>query len=231
MLGCTLLAVATWNPCVTDMIHVANVLYLLSYMVRDILWLRVLSVMAGLCLMPYYCHCGDHPLWAPISWNALFAAVNVFQIILLIGERWPRTLTAAQRNIYETIFPELSPGEFVRLMKMGTQREVPAGTQLVKQGSVVQDMMVLVAGSLEVRSGDRVIARTQPGQFVGEMSFITGEQASADVVAIEPATVISCPQASLRALLDARPALALKIRAALGRDVVGKLREHGGRNP
>lgn len=231
MLGCTLLAAATWNPCVTDMIHVANVLYLLSYMVRDILWLRVLSVMAGLCLMPYYCHCGDHPLWAPISWNALFAAVNVFQIVLLIGERWPRTLTAAQRKIYETIFPELSPGEFVRLMKMGTQREVPAGTRLVEQGSVVQDMMVLVAGSLEVRSGDRVIARSQPGQFVGEMSFITGEKASADVVATEPATVVTCPQASLRALLDARPSLALKIRAALGRDVVGKLREHGGRSP
>lgn len=231
MLGCTLLAVATWTPCVTDMIHVANVLYLLSYMVRDILWLRVLSVMAGLCLMPYYCHCGDHPLWAPISWNALFAAVNVFQIVLLVGERWPRALTAPQRRIYETIFPELSPGEFVRLMKMGTQREVPAGTRLVEQGSVVQDMMVLVAGTLEVRSGDRVIAQSQPGQFIGEMSFLTGEKASADVVAIEPATVISCPQASLRALLDARPSLALKIRAALGRDVVGKLREHGGRSP
>ena len=47
MLTHDLLAVATWNPCVTDMIHVANVLYLLSYMVRDILWLRVLSVAAG----------------------------------------------------------------------------------------------------------------------------------------------------------------------------------------
>lgn len=67
MLACQSLAVATWNPCVTDMIHVANVLYLLSSMVRDILGLRVLSVMAGLCLMPYYCHCGDHPLWALIS--------------------------------------------------------------------------------------------------------------------------------------------------------------------
>lgn len=229
MLGCELLAAATWTPCVTDMIHVANVLYLLSYMVRDILWLRMLSVLAGLCLMPYYCHCGNEPLWAPISWNALFAAVNVFQIILLVGERWPRSLTTQQRQIHETIFPELSPGEFVRLMKMGTQREVPAGTRLVEQGSVVDDMMVLVAGSLEVRSGDRLIARSRPGQFVGEMSFITGETASADVVASEPATVIRCPQASLRHLLEARPSLDLKIRAALGRDVVAKLREHGSR--
>ena len=228
MLACQVLAVATWNPCVTDMIHVANVLYLLSYMVRDILWLRVLSVAAGLCLMPYYCHCGDHPLWAPISWNALFAAVNVVQIILLVGERWPRSLTGPQRQVHEKIFPELTPGEFVRLMKMGTQRDVSAGTQLVAQGSVVEDMTVLIQGALEVRADGHVIARLRPGQFVGEMSFITGEKASADVIATEPSIVVSCSQASLHELLDAKPALALKIRAALGRDVVGKLRAHAG---
>jgi hypothetical protein len=228
MLVHDMLAVATWNPCVTDMIHVANVLYLLSYMVRDILWLRVLSVAAGLCLMPYYCHCGEHPLWAPISWNALFAAVNVVQIVLLVGERWPRSLTGQQRQLHEAIFPELSPGEFVKLMKMGARREVPAGEQLVAQGSVVEDMTVLLQGALEVRADGRVITRLRPGQFVGEMSFITGEKASADVIATEPSTVVSCSQASLHELLDAKPALALKIRAALGRDVVAKLRAHAG---
>jgi hypothetical protein len=228
MLVHDMLAVATWNPCVTDMIHVANVLYLLSYMVRDILWLRVLSVAAGLCLMPYYCHCGDHPLWAPISWNALFAAVNVVQIVLLVGERWPRSLTGQQRQLYEKIFPELSPGEFVKLMKMGARRELSVGEQLVARGSVVEDMTVLLQGGLEVRADGRVIARLRPGQFVGEMSFVTGEKASADVIATEPSTVVSCSQASLHELLDAKPALALKIRAALGRDVVAKLRAHAG---
>ncbi len=228
MLACQLFAVATWNPCVTDMIHVANVLYLLSYIVRDILWLRVLSVAAGLCLMPYYCHCGEHPLWAPISWNALFAAVNVVQIVLLVGERWPRSLTGQQRQLYEAIFPELSPGEFVKLMKMGARREVSVGEQLVARGSVVEDMTVLLQGALEVRADGRVIARLRPGQFVGEMSFITGEKASADVIASEPSIVVSCSQASLHELLEAKPAMALKIRAALGRDVVGKLRAHAG---
>jgi hypothetical protein len=228
MLVHDMLAVATWNPCVTDMIHVANVLYLLSYMVRDILWLRVLSVAAGLCLMPYYCHCGEHPLWAPISWNALFAAVNLVQIVLLVGERWPRSLTGQQRQLYEKIFPELSPGEFAKLMKMGTRRELSVGEQLVAQGSVVEDMTVLLHGALEVRADGRVIARLRPGQFVGEMSFITGEKASADVIASEPSIVVSCSQASLHELLEAKPAMALKIRAALGRDVVGKLRAHAG---
>ena len=36
------------------LIHVANVLYLFSYLMRDILWLRILTVVAACCLMPYF---------------------------------------------------------------------------------------------------------------------------------------------------------------------------------
>ena len=72
-------------PCVDDMVHVANVLYLTSYLVRDILWLRVLTIFAGLSLLPFYCNCSDHVLWAPIGWNALFITVNLIQIGILYG--------------------------------------------------------------------------------------------------------------------------------------------------
>ena len=224
-----MLGIASWNPCVTDIIHLANVLYLLSYLVRDILWLRVLSVMAGLCLMPYYCHCGEHPLWAPISWNALFTAVNVFQIVVLVGERWPRTLRGPEKKLYEKVFPELKPGEFVKLLCMSERMEVAAGTMLVEQGADVQDMLLLTEGELEVRvNGDSVVS-IQPGQFIGEMSFITGDKASADVVAVVPSVVVRCSQESLKRLLENKPGMAIKIQAALGRDVVAKLRNQSGR--
>jgi hypothetical protein len=36
------------------LIHVANVLYLVAYMVRDVLWLRILTVVGAFCLMPFY---------------------------------------------------------------------------------------------------------------------------------------------------------------------------------
>ena len=219
------LGIGSWSPCVTDIIHLANILYLLSYLVRDILWLRVLSVMAGLCLMPYYCHCGEHPLWAPISWNALFTAVNIFQIVVLVGERWPRTLRGPEKKLYENVFPELKPGEFVKLLRMSERMEVAVGTRLVEQGSDVPNMLLLTEGELEVRvNGDPVVS-IQPGQFIGEMSFITGEKASADVIAVVPSVVVSCSQESLKQLLENKPGMAIKIQAALGRDVVAKLRK------
>ena len=47
------------------MIHIANGLYMLSYLMRDVLWLRILTVLAASCLLPYLYFSPD-PLFAAI---------------------------------------------------------------------------------------------------------------------------------------------------------------------
>ena len=222
-----LFMVVIYCPCVEDMVHVANVLYLISYLVRDILWLRVLTIFAGLSLLPFYCHCSDHILWAPIGWNALFISVNLIQIGILLRERRPRRLDGPEQELYDNVFSELTTGEFRQLLKVGEWRKIETGTTVVQRDTVVRDIQVLQRGALEVRSAGGVIDRDTPGQFVGEMSFLSGEKATADVVAIEPSLVFVWPQESLNKLLDKKPALAFKIRGILSLDVVAKLRNHG----
>jgi hypothetical protein len=215
-----------WTPCVLDLIHVANVLYLASYLLRDILWLRILTVVAIMILMPYYFSCSDTPLWAAISWQAVFAVVNLFQIFLLMKERWPRNLQGDERHLYDTIFSDLTPGEFVKLLGVGGWRSTSPDEPLVADGSVVHEMMVLTDGELEVRKGDKVLARLKPGQFVGEMSFLTGDKAGADVVSAGAAKLMSWPQDALEKFLAKNGVLSFKVRGVLGRDVVTKLRAH-----
>ena len=215
-----------WNPCVADMIHFANVLDLVSYLVRDIFYLRILTVVAIFSLMPYYFTCGDDPLWAAIAWNGVFAGVNAFQIGLLIKERWPRNLHGAERELYDTVFKDLKPGEFVKLLGVGGWRDTTSGESLVEDGSVVHHMMVLTAGEAEVRKGDKIVARLKPGQFVGEMSFLSGDKAGADVVTPKTAKLMSWPQAALDKFLAKNGSLSFKVRGVLGRDVVTKLRAH-----
>jgi CRP-like cAMP-binding protein len=98
---------------------------------------------------------------------------------------------------------------------------------IIQRDSVVHDIQVLERGALEVRSGGEIIARNEPGQFIGEMSFLSGERATADVVATEASQVLAWSQESLNKLLDKKPVLAYKMRGILGRDVVVKLRAHG----
>jgi hypothetical protein len=64
----------------------ANAIYLVSYAVRDILWLRVLTVVAAALLIPYY-SMQAVPLRAAIEWNIIFIAINCYWVIRLIIER------------------------------------------------------------------------------------------------------------------------------------------------
>ena len=89
-------------------INIANILYLLSYFVRDILWLRVLTVVAALCLIPYF-YFRAAPIMPVIYWNAFFIALNIYWIIRLMAERRADLETdgGSDATSVSTDFPEL----------------------------------------------------------------------------------------------------------------------------
>jgi hypothetical protein len=61
------------------LIHAANVLYLVAFMVRDILWFRILAVVAAACLISYF-YLRPDPRLASIYWNLVFTTVNIYWI-------------------------------------------------------------------------------------------------------------------------------------------------------
>lgn len=69
-----------------NLIYVANGLYLASYLVRDILHLRLLTITAVICLALYFAS-RPQPLMEVVYWNVLFLALNVAQIVRLLWTR------------------------------------------------------------------------------------------------------------------------------------------------
>ncbi len=205
-------------------VHVANILYLFSYSVRDILWLRALTIVAIVTMMPFYFTCSDNPMWTPIAWQTVFVFVNFLQIVLLVRERWPVTLHGLERDIYERVFRSLSPGEFRRLLTLAEWRDVDTGTRLVRKGEVVREMLLLCDGAAVVVVGDKTIAHLESGQFIGEMSFLTEAKASADVEATAPSKLVAWEQEKLKAFLERQTAVDYKLRGTLNRDMVRKLK-------
>ena len=204
-------------------IHVANILYLLSYSVKDMLWLRCLTVVAALCLLPYY-YVQPVPLTAAIVWNLLFIGINLIQIVILLRERRPVTLTEDQQRLYQLAFHSVTPREFLKLLEVACWEEAADGQLIVRKGEDIDRMMVIHSGSASIRCGEQTVAELGPGQFVGEMSFITGDPTSADVVALKTLRYVSWSKDSLRCLLDERPQLKVALQDAIGADLVGKLK-------
>jgi len=204
------------------LVHAANLFILWSFSVRDILWLRVLSILAGFCFIPYF-YMQPEPLWAPIGWNMLFMLVNAVQIWRLLLERRPVHLTADEQTLYDLVFGSLTPREASKLMRAGEWREHPGETTLCRAGEEMDWLAVLCDGRARVMSASERLAELAPGTFVGEIGYLTNAPSSADVVAEEPVRFLVWNRDTLDAFLERHPDVRAALQRILGLDVASKL--------
>lgn len=68
------------------LIFIANGLYLVSYLVKDILKLRLLTVSAACVLVTYFAS-QPEPVTSIICWNLFFVGLNIMQIANIVRER------------------------------------------------------------------------------------------------------------------------------------------------
>lgn len=203
-------------------IHGANVLYLLSYLVRDILWLRILTVVGASTLLPYF-YFQPTPLWSAIYWNMAFTLLNICWIVRLIYERRPVKLTGNDLRLYQLVFRCLTPREMRKLLKLGRWEEAQPGQCFIAKGQTLDRLMVICAGKAEVMQHNESVDELGAGQFIGGISFITEESAPADVVAVETTYYMSWPKATLKKFLGENPELQAALHLTLGFDLSKRL--------
>ena len=174
------------------LVSVANVFYLMSYSVRDILWLRLLTVVGGTLLLPYY-YLQTEPLWAPFGWNLVFLAINVFWITKLILDRRPVPFTDEERRLYKLAFRNMSERDAFKLFRMGAWSSQPAGTVLLTQGQPVNALSLIVDGDVSVESDGTRVDTLGEGRFLGGIALLhrdTDFTTSVSVTTASPSRVI-----------------------------------------
>jgi hypothetical protein len=204
-------------------IHLANGTFLVSFLVRDILKLRVLSVVGGFFLLAYFL-LTTPVVWPSVGWNLVFAAINGVQITRLILERRPVRLSEAEHELRSLALRALSPRELKQLAPTLSFAEVAEGATFVEQGVLPTHLTVILEGVASVRRAGSEIACLSVGRFVGEMSFLTDAAPKADVVAKTPLRVARFESAALKALLADRAELRAAMQSLLGADLSEKLR-------
>jgi hypothetical protein len=202
--------------------HLANVLYVVSYLVTDIMWLRALAVLGGLSSLTWTLTTPT-PSLTFIGWTLVYNTINMVQIGRLWHERRPLRLSAEEQALYATAFRTLTPREFQRLLAAGTWQEAPAKEVLIEEGARPGRMLVLASGRAAVKVHGREVAALHPGQFAGEMSFLTGAATTAAVEVVEPARFVSWATADLERFLVKHPPLRAALQIVLGRDLAAKL--------
>ena len=203
---------------VEPLIHAANVLYLLAFMVRDILWLRILTVVAASCLIPYF-YIQPVPLMTAIYWNLAFTALNLFWIARLFLERRPVKLSVEEERLCELVFRTMTPREMMKILKLATWEDAAAGECFVERDKPLDRLMVIFSGKACVEVDGRNVTELQPGQFIGSISYVTEETAPANIVSIEPTRYVSWPKSKLKDFMNKNQDLHSALKTALAIDL------------
>jgi Popeye-like protein len=206
------------------LVHLSNILLLIAYSVRDILWLRWFAVAAALINIPYYLVQGDI-LWPPVFWAVVFMVINLFQIARIYWERRPVVLNADEQALYKMGFTELRPREFVSLLLTGEWRSANAGDAILRQGDPVANVCIAVSGEVKLQRQAHDLGSVGPGQVIGTALALVGGPSPIDATFVNPGRYMCWPVANLRTFLDKRPELRTAIQGMVSRDLARKI-EH-----
>ena len=207
-------------------LNVAYIIFLFAFIARKIVWLRSLTVLGYIISMPYFFFFFENPLWINLGWTSLYTVINLIMLFLIYLESRPISLSDMEQKIYDRTFKSLKPKEFKHLIDHGSLEELKPDVGLVTRDTHLEKLMLVVEGQAEVvlKNGDEVDILA--GGFIGEQSFITGENTSADVATgKEAATILSWNSDSLRKYLETKPHLKETLELILTSDVIHKLRD------
>jgi len=125
------------------------------------------------------------------------------------------------------ILSPLSAEEMKRLARGARAYRYAAGEEIVRQGDEGDSFFILTSGRVEISAVDEtgakaVLAQLEIGDFVGEMSLLTGKRRSATVTALEDTDVIVVDKANFAGVITADPSIAQSLSEILER----RLREN-----
>ena len=178
-----------WNIYVI-LFNTANIIFLLAFMAKKIVWLRLLTITGMMVSIPYYLYFLEAPMWNNIFWVNTYALINLVMLFIIYLESRPVKLSDLEQKIYDLTFKSLEPRVFKKLIDHGSLEELQPEVVLVNRDSELDSLMLVVEGEAEVvlKHGEHLIIPT--GGFIGEQSYITGGKTSADVTSGKEATMI-----------------------------------------
>jgi CRP-like cAMP-binding protein len=114
------------------------------------------------------------------------------------------------------LFAGCSRAELEAVSRVADEIRFPAGRVLMRQGSPGRELVVLVEGEVTVERNGATIAVRRDGDFVGELSLVTGRPRNATVTAATDLRALVLDRRSFERLLRDVPTIAVKVVNAVG---------------
>jgi Cyclic nucleotide-binding domain len=203
------------------LIHIGAVCYLICFLFRDQLWLRVFAVVGDFVYTAFYFTATDVPLWSAIVYSTLNMLINLAMIGFILQDRRMSPLDDHDLSLYQS-FTGMTPGDFRRLRRVGSWHKAEADHTLTSEGVSLERLYYVVEGELEIRKGNRIIP-VNPGLFIGEVAYLKNIPASATVIAKAGTRYISWTHDELKKIVSRHETLKQSLSNLLSADLALKV--------
>ena len=132
------------------LVHAAYILTALAFLLRDILWLRLMAMAGNLCIAAAAFLASPGPAWAVAAWASTFFLINLGHSVWLIYERHLRRFTEEEQRLRDAAFQSLDPTNVRRLLRCGRWVEHPKEKSLTLQGVHLEDLVLISEGEAAV---------------------------------------------------------------------------------
>lgn len=201
--------------------HLPYALLVISMMMNDMGWLRAIAIVAGLVRILNRAYFEvDHVI---VFWEVIFVAVNIGQLLILWYYKKRHRFSEEEKRFVDNMPTNVDRRTIRRLLKLSERREAAPDISLTRQGEAVGEVLFISEGLVQIERDGNIIGVCGPGDFIGEMSFISGSHANATARAVKPVRYFAFAQPRLRSALAADAELQRAMEAGFNRNLIGKL--------
>lgn len=201
--------------------HFAYMLLVLSMVMRRMFLLRIFVILSALVAIAYALFWLKDPIG--VFWETLLVVVNAVQLSITWHQNRSARFSDEEKVFMQGHLPSLSLSDRRKLLNRGIWISGEIGAELTTEGQPVRHLVYLASGQALVISGGRAVAVCEPGAFIGEMTALRGEPASATVKINQPARYWAIEAEQLRELVKKNTEIGVALEGSFARNMRDKL--------
>ena len=156
-------------------------------------------------------------------WNLPVLAIHIYMIASLLQARRGIDLDDEAEAIRTLIFPSLDRSSFNTMWHCGETRTVAGDTVLIVKDQPVRELILIIDGEVDVDVRDDLTVRLSQYRLVGEMTSLSGGNATATVTTNGPVNMRAWNKRALDECGAKHPEIELALLKAMGNEVARKL--------
>lgn len=201
--------------------HTSYVLLISSMMMSSIRLLRVLALGSGFAAIAHFVFQTED--YASLAWEIAFVGANLLQLTLLsLRSRWD-SVNPDSIKLTRDVLKLTDPDKRRAVLSHVRWSEAVEGNVLIDRGDTAPPLIFIASGAASIERDGAIVGVCGEGDFLGEMSLITGGAASATVRAANGMRLAYFDRAGLERVMEKSPEIAAGFKGAIGRGMAGKI--------